>query len=58
MKENEETLDEANIRNFIDAFIVEMRKGTDDSFTVRFELIHRKYKSEMKRQTRGDKGWC
>ena len=58
MKENEETLDEANIRNFIDAFIVEMRKGTDDSFTVRFELFHHKYKSEMKRQTRSDKGWC
>ena len=33
-KDNEETFDENNIRNFIDAFLLEMKKKTDDSFTV------------------------
>jgi len=34
IKENEETFDENNIRNFIDAFLLEMKKKTDDSFHV------------------------
>jgi len=34
IKDNEETFDENNIRNFIDAFLLEMLKKTDDSFTV------------------------
>ena len=33
-KDNEETFDKNNIRNFIDAFLLEMKKKTDDSFTV------------------------
>ena len=33
-KEHEETFDENNLRDFIDAFILEKRKGTDPYFTV------------------------
>ena len=36
IKENEETFDEKNIRNFIDAFLLEMRKKSDPSFHVSF----------------------
>jgi len=34
VKEHEKTFDENNIRDFIDAFIVEKRKGKDNSFEV------------------------
>ena len=34
VEEHEKTFDENNLRDFIDAFIVEKRKGKDDSFKV------------------------
>ena len=34
VKDNEETFDEHNIRDFIDAFLLEMKKKTNESFTV------------------------
>ena len=36
IKENESTFDEKDVRNFIDAFLFEMKKKTNDSFTVGF----------------------
>ena len=36
MKEHENTFDQNNLRDFIDAFIAEKRKDNDSSFTVRF----------------------
>jgi len=35
VQEHEKTFDENNIRDFIDAFIVEKRKSQDASFKVR-----------------------
>jgi len=35
VQEHEKTFDENNIRDFIDAFIVEKRKAQDASFKVR-----------------------
>ena len=32
----EETFDELNVRNFVDAFLLEMKKKTDKSFTVSY----------------------
>ena len=35
VEEHERSFDENNIRDFIDAFILEKKKGKDSSFTVK-----------------------
>ena len=40
VKEHEESFDENNLRDFIDAFIAEKRKGEDSTFSVRKFVIN------------------
>ena len=39
MKEHEKTCDEKNLRDFINAFITEKRKGNNSTFTVRKNIF-------------------
>ena len=36
IKEHEESFDENNLRDFVDAFIAEKRKGENSTFSVRY----------------------